>query len=232
MVLPDVTTRESASNPVPESTTQARAQRQPPPPPPDVRLAALDVRGGRVAIVDRTVKPFFSSEIRPIDIEAKGIQSIGPALDAFRVSATALQNGKVEVRGRLAVDGSGEVEINGNQVVLTPFNPYVTAASPYSPADGSLTVETKAAITSDRYDTQTHVTVHSLGLQGAEGDTLFHQQFGIPLSTALALLTDLHGDIVLDVPVVVDHGTTQGDFGAVVRSALKAAVVGAVTSPL
>jgi hypothetical protein len=49
-----------------------------------------------------------------------------------------------------------------------------------------------------------------------------HQQFGIPLPTALALLTDLHGDIVLDAPVVVDHGTTQVHVGAAVRARSRA----------
>ena len=46
------------------------------------------------------------------------------------------------------------------------------------------------------------------------------------------VLTDLHGDISLDVPVIVDHGATTVDVGAVMRSALKSALVGAVTSPL
>lgn len=76
------------------------------------------------------------------------------------------------------------------------------------------------------------MTLHRLALEGAQGDALFRQQFGIPLSTALALLTDLEGDIHLDVPVRIEPGGAQVDVVAVVASALKAAFIGAALSPL
>jgi hypothetical protein len=123
--------------------------------------------------------------------------------------------------------------VNGKDVALAPYNPYVTAFSPYSIGrNANLSVRTNVAIGKGTYDTKTALTLNKLTVKGAAGDTVFKQQFGIPLSVALALLRDLQGNIKLDIPVGVDEkGMTVG-IGTVVAGALRSALVGAVTSPL
>jgi len=221
--------RKAPAKPAP---APAEAKPPAPAPPPEVRIAAIKLRAGRLRVLDRTVKPFFSGEINPLDLDARNVASKGPAVERFRLSATGFQGGKLEVKGALHAAGDGTVEIDGKRVGLMAFNPYVSSASAYSLGRGSLSIASKVTFTRDHYDTQNHVTVHELALQGAEGDTLFRRNFGIPLSTALALLTDLHGDIQLDVPVQVDKGAAKVDLAAVVASALKSAILGAVVSPL
>jgi len=51
------------------------------------------------------VKPFFTGEIKPLDIEAHGIRSEGPVLDRFTLSATTPQKGKIDVTGSLRPKG-------------------------------------------------------------------------------------------------------------------------------
>jgi hypothetical protein len=207
----------------------------PPPvsaPPPDVRIASFALTHGRVAFVDETVQPFFVGEIAPLDVEAQGIRLDGPVLERFRVSAATPGKGRLEVSGSFAPSG-GHVRVNGRDVSLTPYNPYVAAFSPYSIGRGStLSVQTDVTMGKGRYDSRTALALHRLAVKGAAGDTLFKQQFGIPLSMALALLRDLEGNIKLDVPVAVgESGTTVG-LGTVLAGALRSAIVGAVTSPL
>jgi hypothetical protein len=77
------------------------------------------------------------------------------------------------------------------------------------------------------------IRLHQFDLAGTEGDSLFEENFGISLSMALALLRDLQGNINLSVPLVVDReGKAQVDVMAAVRSALRRAITGAITSPL
>jgi hypothetical protein len=229
IVLPELSTAET---PPAQSASPGPPPTEAPSAPPQVKVASLTLRAGRIAIVDRTVKPSFSSEINPIDLDARGVASVGPAVESFRLKATGLQRGKLEVSGTLKPGGAGNVDVVASRLGLSSLNPYVASASPYRVSQGSVSMTTKVTFTRDRYDTRNEVTVHQIGLQGVEGDTLFRQQFGVPLSTALALLTDLHGDIHLDVPVTIDKGAAKVDFVAVIASALKGAVLGAVLSPL
>jgi hypothetical protein len=116
---------------------------------------------------------------------------------------------------------------------LAPIDPYATTYSPYSIADGALTIEMKATASGGKYDVKNDIRLHQFDLAGTEGDSLFEENFGISLSMALALLRDLQGNINLSVPLVVDReGKAQVDVMAVVRSALRRAITGAITSPL
>jgi hypothetical protein len=197
-----------------------------------VEVASFVLSRGRVGLADRTVRPVFSGEIKALDIEARGIRSEGPTIERLLVSASTPHKGKIDVRGSLRPEGS-TLEVNGTQVALAPYNPFVTAFSPYSlGARSALSVRTKLAMATGRYDADTSLTLHRLTVKGAQGDTLFKQQFGIPLSVALALLRDLKGDIRLDIPITVDQSGTSVGLGPVIAGAFRSALLGAVTSPL
>ena len=213
----------------------ATAPAPPAPPPPAAPAPARTVAAtvgsfvlarGWVGVVDRTVKPFFATQLNPLDIDARDIRSQGPTIGRFKLSAVGAQQGKLEVSGSLDT-GGGALEVKGSRLALQPFNPYVTSFSPYSLAKGTLTVTSNVKLAAGRYDTSTDVALHDLALQGAAGDSLFLQQFGIPLTTALALLRDLNGDIKLAIPVTVDQSGTQIALGPI-TSPLK--LLGAVVS--
>jgi hypothetical protein len=93
-------------------------------------------------------------------------------------------------------------------------------------------VKTRGKIRPDRYETSTDVVVAGLDVGGAEGESLFLQTFGIPLSVALGLLKNLSGDITLSVPVAGDASGAALDVRSIVAQALRKALVGALASPL
>jgi hypothetical protein len=214
------------------ATAPAAAPAGAPAPAPVVTVGSFVLSHGRVGLIDQSVKPFFTGEIKPLEIDARAIRSEGPVVDRFTLSATTPQKGKIDISGSLRPAG-GTIKVNGESVALTPYNPYLTSFSPYSLGRGSsLTVRTQVAFAKGRYDTKTALTFQRLSVKGAAGDTLFKQHFGIPLSLVLALLRDPRGDIKLDVPVAVDESGTQVGLGTVVAGAVRSAILGAVTSPL
>src|SRR5439155_330994 len=91
----------------------------------------------------------------------------------------------------------------------------------------------KARWETDRYDSETTLRLAGLDLAGAEGDSLFAQHFGVPLTLALGLMRDVHGVIALTIPVSGGRtGGAQVDVGAVITEALRHAIVNALASPL
>src|SRR5947207_2777854 len=114
---------------------------------------------GWVGVIDRTVKPFFSTQLNPLDIDAHDIRSQGPTIGRFNVSAVSAQQGKLEVSGSLGT-GDGALQVKGTRLALQPFNPYVTSFSSYSLAKGTLSVTSNVKLAGGRYDTNTYLALH------------------------------------------------------------------------
>ena len=190
------------------------------------RLAA-----GRIAVTDRTVKPFYVGVLQPLGIEIDRFHFPGPTMGRLRLDATSKAGGRLRLAGALGAQ-DGRLELTVTEFTLPPFNPYATAASSYSIPRGRLSIDTTATRRGESYNATSKIVLHDFDLGGAEGDSLFQKQFGIPLTVALALLRDLEGDIVLTVPVESDAGGTRVGVGTVIAGALRQALLGALTSPL
>jgi hypothetical protein len=246
MVLPAFTAE--ASPPITKATTKATTKtrtttNRPPstaaaattgtttPPPANVSIGTLALTDGRVRVTDRTVKPFWSGDFKPFVFSAKDVRWPDLAMQNLSLKATSTSKGTIDVTGSVSPDG-GKFEVKTRDLALMPFNPFATTYSPYSIARGKLTVTTKGSFGKGKYDTTTALTLSNFDLGGKEGDSLFSQQFGIPLTTALALMRDLKGDIKFDIPVKVDETGTTVPIGSIVAQALRAALLGALTSPL
>lgn len=200
-------------------------------PQPVVALARLDLENGQVSLVDRTVKPFYRGKLSAIGLKATGLRFPEKVFDTVALSATLPGGAPFKLDARQS-KGVIVATANGKALPLQQFNPYVTQAAGYSISGGTLTVGSKARIDPKGYDSTTRVDLDQLGVAGAEGDSLFLQAVGIPLSLALSLLRDIHGNIGLDVPVSGGSRGTQVALGSIVTQALVKAIVGAVMSPL
>jgi hypothetical protein len=200
-------------------------------PPLELSVDLFKLQKGNIAFTDRTVSPAFSGGFNPLAVEVKALRYPNLALSGFRLNATSAQEGQIAASGGLSSD-SGNLEVKVDKLHLLPFNPYVTSASSYSIGGGELSLTTTATARTGQYAADNKLTLHALDVEGAEGDSLFAQQFGIPLSVALALLRDMNGDIALDIPVDVGQEGVKVGVASVVRSALKTALLGALSSPL
>ncbi|HTF35981.1 MAG TPA: DUF748 domain-containing protein [Myxococcota bacterium] len=231
---------QTGSSPAPSGATQGAT----PPAPPPAATPAKDDTGGpvvaeikrmevaraRIEVMDRTTKPFYRSEIFPLDFAATGVHWPGPAAKQVKLSAKTLEGGSLLVTGSLDPRGS-DLSAKLEGLPLAPFNPYASGTG-YSVGGGAAALESKIKFAGPKYDVNTHVVIHKLDVEGAQGDTLFLQRFGVPLELALALLTDVEGDIVLDVPLSHDASGTSVGLGSIVGEALAHALLNAITSPL
>ncbi len=232
-------TSAGAAAETPPSTVAMVAPASPPavasapavPPGLDLAVARFRLTDGRVGVTDRSVKPFYVGGLAPLSIEVANLR--WPAMEAsrLRVDATSAQTGKITVTGSLGPNG-GKVEVDGSEIPLKQFNPYAVSLSPYSIRRGSLSLDTKATFGQGKYDSDSELVLHDFDLGSRKGESLFKEQFGIPLSMALALLRDLQGDIKLDIPVEGDEQGMRIGYMAIIASALKQALLGAIASPL
>ncbi len=222
LVLPPFTAASPGTAPPPADSSA---------PAPQVDITALRVTAGRVYVTDRTVTPFYVAAIDPWEATVDRLHWPDLALGKVHLAATLDERGKIDVTGTLAPAG-GELQVNTRDVVLSRFNPHALAMSSYTISKGRLEVNTKATFGPGRYDAISQLTLRDFDLASREGDSLFQEQFGIPLRMALALLRDVHGDIGLDIPVQGDAEGTRVGLMSVIGQALRRALLNALASPL
>ena len=223
-----------------EPPQEEAAAAAPPPEPPSepaapateiaLQIASARIDAARGQVSDRSVSPYFSTRIERLDLRASGIRWPGPRVEKLAVAMLGLNGAKLDVNGAV-VPGNSKIDAKLVKLPLAQFNPYVTPTG-YALADGTLSLESKATVDKESYTTSTDVVVSQLDVGGSEGEALFEQNFGIPLSVALGLLKDLDGNITLAVPLDGDRGGARVGLGSIVGQALRKALVGALASPL
>ncbi|HEY2388823.1 MAG TPA: DUF748 domain-containing protein [Candidatus Binatia bacterium] len=216
----------AAAAPTPAPPPQAPA----PTPAVQVRIDDVAVRGMKVAFSDETVKPFYRSTLDPIDLTCSDLAWPGPSAKNVKLTAKGLDGATLTVTGNVAPAGS-RVQVALAGLPLAPFNPYATSSG-YAVAGGTAKLESKITTGPSSYDTTNKLVLNQLAVTGGEGDALFTSSFGMPLSLALSLMTDLEGNIVLDVPIAGDAKGVRTGLSTLVGNALARAILNAVTSPL
>jgi hypothetical protein len=195
-----------------------------------VSITKAQMEGASAVITDRAVKPFYKTRIDRLDVRSRGIRWPGPIVEQITMSMQGLQGATLDVRGRIA-PGDSKVTAKLVKLPLAQFNPYVTPTG-YGVAGGELSLESTARLKKEDYDSTTDVVVAGLDVGGSEGESLFQQNFGIPLSVALGLLKDLEGRITLAVPVAGGRSGVNVGLGSLAGQAVRKALMGALASPL
>ncbi|MGH2900750.1 MAG: DUF748 domain-containing protein, partial [Solirubrobacteraceae bacterium] len=195
-----------------------------------VSITKAQMEKGSVVLTDRAVKPFYKTKIDSLDVRSRGIRWPGPIVEQITIAMKGLQGATLDVRGRIA-PGDSKVTAKLVKLPLAQFNPYVTPTG-YGVAGGELSLDSTATLKKEDYDSETDVVVSGLDVGGSEGESLFEQNFGIPLSVALGLLKDLEGNITLGVPVGGGRSGVNVGLGSIAGQALRKALMGALASPL
>ena len=207
-----------------------------PAPAPVWSLGKFTLTGGSVTLLDRSVKP--SARI---------------ALDQFSgtvsgLSSADLQRGDVDIRGKL--NGSGviaftgkldakaatlapgaltEIVVDVKNVDLSPISPYVGTYAGYELARSGLTVDVKASLAQRKINSANVVTLNQFTF-GAPTNS--PDATKLPVRLGVALLKDIDGNIVIDLPVKGDLDDPEFKIGRVVLRVIVNLLVKAATSPL
>jgi Domain of Unknown Function (DUF748) len=197
-----------------------------------LRVRRLTVRDGTLAIVDRTVRPFFRGKLTRIDLDASGLEVPGPKLARVSLDVRLPGEAPLAIRGSRVGDGL-ELDAVLSDLPLQQLNPYLSQAAGYTVASGQASITSNAWLGPTWYESWSDLSLADFDLQGAAGDTLFADQFGVPLSLAISLMRGPTGGISLGIPISGGRGGgTQVDLGPVIGQALVKVMLGALTSPL
>ncbi len=217
-------TSEGAEPPAPAAETPAGES------PLALQIASLEMIDGNVEAIDNIVQPTARTRVRKLSLEAQQVSYPDPAVANLRFQALLPTSAQLEVQGQLAPVNVGDFALKLTKLDLPVFNPYAGLAG-ITVNRGSASVNAKLKLRGAKMEIDNRLKLNQLGISLLKPET-FEREFGMPIDLALALLRDPKGNIALRIPVKVDEQGSALGLRAILVSALKSALLGAVTAPL
>jgi len=230
-----------ASKPVAASAKAAAAKPAAPttiatdaPPPPsspvDVSIASLELVAGDLAVTDTTVAPPVVSTVKDLFVTARDVHIPDPSAHDISIRAILPKVSELTIKGDLKPGNVGDFTVSLQKLDLPVFSPYAMMGGASLDA-GQATVKTSVKLRGKMTQIDSELVLRKLGVSLRDPST-FDRSFGMSIDLVLALLRDPAGDIRLRIPVKMDEKGTEVDTGAIIASAVRDAILGALTSPL
>ncbi|MFN2375673.1 MAG: DUF748 domain-containing protein [Candidatus Binatia bacterium] len=197
----------------------------------DLTISLLELVAGDMEVLDTTVTPPVTSFLHELAFSARDVHIPDPSASQIRLHAIVPKASILDVEGSLKPGNVGDFTIKLQKLDLPVFSPYAAAGGASLDA-GEASVTTRLKLRGARMEVENDLVLRKFGVSLRDPDS-FSRNFGMPIDLALALLRDPSGDIRLKIPVKFDEkGAAEVSMGTVIASALKAALLGAVTAPL
>jgi hypothetical protein len=198
--------------------------------PVEAKIAQLELIGGSIEVNNTTVQPTAVSAISGLSISLQGVNYPDPSVDKISIQAILPTNSMLSIDGTLKPGNVGSYTLSLKSLDLPPFSPYAGAAGA-SIDSGQISVTTKLNTQGSLMQIDSDLVLNRFGISLRDPSS-FTRMFGVPIDLTIALLSDPSGDIKFTVPLRFDEKGSTVSFGPVIASALKSAILGAVSTPL
>jgi len=211
--------------------TPAPAAPAPAAPPPKIEIGKVVITDGDYRFTDRSVEPNVSMAIGQFGGTVTGLSSANLAKADVDLKAMVDGSGPVAISGKLDPLGatkSVDLKVDFKNVDLLPLSPYSGRFAGYELARGKLALEIKLLLEGKKIDSTNVVTLNqfTFGQPVKSPDAT-----GLPVRLAVALLKDIDGKIVVDVPVQGSTDDPNFRYGKVVMRVIVNLLTKAAVSP-
>jgi hypothetical protein len=196
-----------------------------------VKVGKVTLRGGRINITDRSVKPTFSAILSKMGGEVTGLSSEEIKMADVVLKGTYDNSATINVAGKinpLRKDLYVFLKVKLDNMELSPLTPYSGKYLGYTIQKGKLSLDLQYLIDKKKLDSRNRLFMDQLTLgERVEGPDATK----LPVKLAIALLRDRHGEIHLDMPVTGSTDDPKFSVGKVVIQVIWNVITKAATSP-
>lgn len=196
--------KSAAKAPAPASGAVAAAAAAPQPaspPPVKIDVGKVVISDGDFRYADRSVTPGVAMTLQQFGGTITGLSSTRPAKGNVDLKAMVDGAGPVAITGKLDPFGATpavNLKVDVKNVDLVPLSPYSGKYAGYELARGKLLVDVNVAIDGKKLDSTNVITLNHFTFGGPVQSA---DATKLPVRLAIALLKDVHGNVVIDVPV-------------------------------
>ncbi|MBH9551872.1 DUF748 domain-containing protein [Inhella gelatinilytica] len=227
---------ESAAGPAspatPAASASATATASAPMPRPVIEVGRIQLDNAAVDFEDRFVKPNYRAQLGRLTGSLGRFHSEQPAQAPLQLTGTVAGTGTLQVEGSvnpLLQPPQLDIRAQASDVELAPFTPYSGKYLGYGIDRGKLGSTLRYQVGADgRLQADNRVVLNQLTLGEAVESP---EATGLPVKLALALLSDRHGVIDLNLPVEGSLQDPEFRIGPVVWKLIGGLITKVITSP-
>jgi hypothetical protein len=219
--------------PVPAATGGAAPEASPvaSTPLPNIAVGRIVISDGDFSFADRSLEPNVRMGITQFGGTITGLSSAHLAKADVDLKGMVDGAGPVAISGQLDPLGavrSVDVKIEYKNVDLLPLSPYTGKFAGYELARGKLVVDMKVKVEGNKLNSTNVITLHQFTFGAATNSP---DAVHLPVRLGVALLKDVDGNIVLDVPIEGQIDDPDFHIGKVVWRVIGNLLAKAATSP-
>ncbi len=200
-------------------------------PAPKIEIGRIVIDGGEFSLADHSVQPDVRMAINQFGGTISGLSSANPTRADVDLKATVDGAGPIAITGKLDPFGATrfvDLKVDFKNVDLLPLSPYSGKYTGYELARGKLALDIKARLEGNRLDATNVITLNQFTfgspVQSPDATSL-------PVRLGVALLKDINGQIVVDVPMSGDVNDPNLRIGKVVLRVIVNLLTKAAVSP-
>lgn len=201
----------------------------------NLQFAEIRLEGGALRFIDRGTEPAFSEDFSKMDLLATGLGNKPGQRAKLVFTSVVGGDGGLDIRGDIGAIGAplyldlvGEIR----DLQLPAVNPYADKAIAWLIRQGDLKYKFTVKVENDQLTATNQIVVGKLRVAKAKRlDDQVKSRLGLPLGLIVALIKDLDGNIVLNVPISGSLKDPKFDLADVIWSSIKNVLVNVLTSP-
>ena len=200
-------------------------------PGPLIEVGRLVINGGEFSLTDQSISPQVRLAVTGFGGTLSGLSSDNPGRGEVDLQANVGGSGPLSIKGRLdplGRDIAVDAKVGLQGFDLLPFSPYSGKYAGYELARGKLFLDVSAKVAERKIDMANVVTLDQFTFGRATDSP---DATKLPVRFGVALLKDLDGKIVLDVPVQGSLDDPEFKIGRVVWRVIGNLLVKAAASP-
>jgi len=191
------------------------------------QINSLKIDSGQVYFRDNSYGEPFNYDFDEISLKVDSITSLAKWIKAY---STMRLNKKGKLKAELGINPSDPYELKTNYVItnfqLSDLNIISKYWVGFPILFGNMYYQGKSVITARKLTSENKLIVRNAKLGKKSGGLM-----NLPLKLALYLLEDVHGDIILDLPLTGDFNDPKTKIGKLVWQVFKNFVIKVVASP-
>ena len=200
-------------------------------PGPKIDIGKITIREGDFRFSDRSLEPHAGLSLRDFGGTIAGLSSTNPAKGDLDLKATVDGSGPVAIVGKLDPLGAVktvDLKVDLKNVDLLPLGPYSGKFAGFELARGKLALDVKLKVDGPAIEAANVLTLRqfTFGAPVASPDAT-----KLPVRLGVALLKDLEGNIVIDMPVAGRTDDPSFQIGRVVWRVIGNLLAKVATSP-
>jgi hypothetical protein len=213
------------------SSPPSPAPAAPAAPAPKIDVGLVTIRDGDFRFTDRSLEPNAALSLRQFTGTIAGLSSTNPTKGDVELKATVDGSGPIAITGKLDPLGAVkkiDLTVDLKNVDLLPLGPYSGKFAGFELARGKLALDVKLKVDGPAIDASNVLTLRQFTFGSAVASP---EATKLPVRLGVALLKDLDGNIVIDIPVAGRTDDPSFQIGRVVWRVIGNLLAKVATSP-